>query len=133
MRRAGPFFEAVIRLRRFLTIAFVLLAVGATMFARTGGRGAAQPEKKVVDLKADVMYPIEFRDTSAVCLVGNVAFYHSGAVITCDSAVRYSEKHMECFGNVLINKNDTYVYGDRADYNGETHVANVYSFFLKVL
>ncbi len=68
------------------------------MFARTGGRGAAQPEKKVVDLKADVMYPIEFRDTSAVCLVGNVAFYHSGAVITCDSAVRYSEKHMECFG-----------------------------------
>lgn len=133
MRRAGPFFEAVIRLRRFLTIAFVLLAVGATMFARTGGRDAAQPEKKVVDLKADVMYPIEFRDTSAVCLVGNVAFYHSGAVITCDSAVRYSEKHMECFGNVLINKNDTYVYGDRADYNGETHVANVYSDLVKVV
>ena len=133
MRRAGPFFEAVIRLRRFLTIAFVLLAVGATMFARPGGRGAAQPEKKVVDLKADVMYPIEFRDTSAVCLVGNVAFYHSGAVITCDSAVRYSEKHMECFGNVLINKNDTYVYGDRADYNGETHVANVYSDLVKVV
>ena len=103
------------------------------MFARTGGRGAAQPEKKVVDLKADVMYPIEFRDTSAVCLVGNVAFYHSGAVITCDSAVRYSEKHMECFGNVLINKNDTYVYGDRADYNGETHVANVYSDLVKVV
>ena len=103
------------------------------MFARTGGCGAAQPEKKVVDLKADVMYPIEFRDTSAVCLVGNVAFYHSGAVITCDSAVRYSEKHMECFGNVLINKNDTYVYGDRADYNGETHVANVYSDLVKVV
>lgn len=103
------------------------------MFAQPGGRGAAQPEKKVVDLKADVMYPIDFRDTSAVCLVGNVAFYHSGAVITCDSAVRYSEKHMECFGNVLINKNDTYVYGERADYNGETHVANVYSDLVKVV
>jgi len=126
-------FEAAIRLRRFLTIACALLAVGATMFARTGGRSAAQPEKKVVDLKADVMYPIDFRDTSAVCLVGNVAFYHSGAVITCDSAVRYSERHMECFGNVLINKNDTYVYGDRADYNGETHVANVYSDLVKVV
>lgn len=120
-------------LRRFLTIAFVLSAVGATMFAQPGGRRAAQPEKKVVDLKADVMYPIDFRDTSAICLVGNVAFYHSGAVITCDSAVRYSEKHMECFGNVLINKNDTYVYGDRADYNGETHVANVYSDLVKVV
>ena len=103
------------------------------MFAQPGGRGAAQPEKKVVDLKADVMYPIDFRDTSAVCLVGNVAFYHSGAVITCDSAVRYSEKHMECFGNVLINKNEPYVYGDRADYNGETHVANVYSDLVKVV
>ena len=103
------------------------------MFAQPGGRGAAQPEKKVVDLKADVMYPIDFKDTSAVCLVGNVAFYHSGAVITCDSAVRYSEKHMECFGNVLINKNETYVYGDRADYNGETHVANVYSDLVKVV
>ena len=111
----------------------VSLAVGATMFAQPGGRPATQPVKKVVDLKADVMYPIEYRDTSAVCLVGNVAFYHSGAVITCDSAVRYSEKHMECFGNVLINKNDTYVYGDRADYNGETHEANVYSDLVKVV
>lgn len=111
----------------------MLLAVGTMMFAQPGGRGSAQPEKKVVDLKADVMYPIDFRDTSAVCLVGNVAFYHSGAVITCDSAVRYSEKHMECFGNVLINKNDTYVYGERADYNGETHVANVYSDLVKVV
>lgn len=92
-----------------------------------------QPQKKVVDLKADIMYPIDYRDTSAVCLVGNVAFYHSGAVITCDSAVRYSEKHMECFGNVLINKNSTYVYGDRADYNGETHVARVYSDLIKVI
>lgn len=135
MRGGGgrPVFEAAIPLRRFLTIACVLLAVGATIFAQPGGRRAAQPEKKVVDLKADVMYPIEFRDTSAVCLVGNVAFYHSGAVITCDSAVRYSEKRMECFGNVLINKNDTYVYGDRADYNGETHVANVYSDLVKVV
>lgn len=122
-----------IRLRRFPILSAILLAVGATMFAQPGGRRAAQPEKKVVDLKADVMYPIDFRDTSAVCLVGHVAFYHSGAVITCDSAVRYSEKHMECFGNVLINKNDTYVYGDRADYNGETHVANVYSDLVKVV
>ena len=98
-----------------------------------GGAAQPQPEKKVVDLKADIMYPIDYRDTSAVCLVGNVAFYHSGAVITCDSAVRYSEKHMECFGNVLINKNSTYVYGDRADYNGETHVARVYSDLVKVI
>jgi lipopolysaccharide export system protein LptA len=122
-------------LKRFFTIACVALIVGATIFAQPGGKlsGSGQVTKKVVDLKADVMYPIPYGDTSAVCLVGNVAFYHAGAVITCDSAVRYSEKHMECYGNVLINKNDTYVYGDRADYNGETHEANVYSDLVKVI
>jgi hypothetical protein len=112
-----------------------VLIVGTTIFAQPGERSSrsGQATKKVVDLKADVMYPIPYGDTSAVCLVGNVAFYHAGAVITCDSAVRYSEKHMECYGNVLINKNDTYVYGDRADYNGETHEANVYSDLVKVV
>lgn len=53
-----------------------------------------------------------------MCLVGNFAAHHNGAVITCDSAVRYNDMLIECFGHVLINKNTTYVYGDRADYNG---------------
>ena len=56
-----------------------------------------------------------------------------GAVITCDSAVRYSDMRIEFFGNVLINKNTTYIYGDRAEYNGEVNEARVFSDIVKVV
>ena len=79
------------------------------------------------------MYPIKIADSTAICLTGEVVFYHNGAVISCDSAVRYSDKHMECFRNVIINKDSTYIYGDRADYNGELNEATVYSPLVKIL
>lgn len=66
-------------------------------------------------------------------VVGNFAAHHNGTVITADSAVRYTERHIECFGNVLINRGSTYIYGDRADYNGETNEAKVYSKIVKVV
>ena len=66
-------------------------------------------------------------------VVGNFAAHHNGTVITADSAVRYSERHIECFGNVLINRGSTYIYGDRADYNGDTNEAKVYSKIVKVV
>ena len=119
-------------MRRLLSIAVVVLA--AAVVAARSGMQAPEPEgeKKLIDLKSDLMGPIAPGD-SVVFLVGNFAAQHNGAVITCDSAVRYSDMRIEFFGNVLINKNDTYVYGDRADYNGETHVANVYSDLVKVV
>lgn len=40
---------------------------------------------------------------------------------------------IEFFGNVLINKNTTYIYGDRAEYNGELNEARVYSDIVKVV
>ena len=70
---------------------------------------------------------------SVVFLVGNFAAQHNGAVITCDSAVRYSDMRIEFFGNVLINKNTTYIYGDRAEYDGELNEARVYSDIVKVV
>ena len=66
-------------------------------------------------------------------LVGHFAAQHNGAVITCDSAIRYNDKRIECFGNVLINKKETYIYGDRADYNGEINEARVYAPLVKVV
>ena len=66
-------------------------------------------------------------------VVGNFAAHHNGTVITADSAVRYSERHIECFGNVLINRNSTYIYGDRAEYNGDTNEAKVFSKIVKVV
>ena len=101
----------------------------------SGGAGtstASGGDTKIIDLKSDLSGPVAPGD-SVIFLVGNFAAQHNGAVITCDSAVRYSDKRIEFFGNVLINKNTTYIYGDRADYNGEINQARVYSDIVKVV
>lgn len=108
-----------------------MVALFSIAFAQSGP--SSRRGRKPVDMQGDDAYSIKFEDTTALCLVGNVMFYHNGAVITCDSAVRYSERHMECFRNVLINKDSLYVYGDRAEYNGETNMAYVYSPLIKVV
>ena len=133
--------------RRLFSIACVLLAVGG-VFASAPGfswRAAApqtppaagaeeepEAERQVIDLKADLSGPVAPGD-SAIFLVGNFAAQHNGAVITCDSAVRYSADRIEFFGNVLINQNTTYVYGDRAEYDGSCGEARVYSDLVKVV
>lgn len=122
-------------MRRLLSIAVVALAAVSVIFARGGMQApeAEQPaEKKLIDLKSDNMGPVAPGD-SVIFLVGNFAAQHNGAVITCDSAVRYSDMHIEFFGNVLINKNTTYIYGDRAEYNGEVNEARVFSDIVKVV
>lgn len=122
-------------MRRLLSIAVVALAAGSVIFARGGMQApeAEQPaEKKLIDLKSDNMGPVASGD-SVIFLVGNFAAQHNGAVITCDSAVRYSDMRIEFFGNVLINKNTTYIYGDRAEYNGEVNEARVFSDIVKVV
>ncbi|WP_307756612.1 OstA-like protein, partial [uncultured Alistipes sp.] len=121
-------------MRRFLSIAAVVLAAGSVILARGGMQSAGQqePEKKLIDLKADLTGPVAPGD-SVIFLVGNFAAQHNGAVITCDSAVRYSDMRIEFFGNVLINKNTTYIYGNRAEYNGEINEARVYSDIIKVI
>ena len=93
----------------------------------SGCSGQDPESNKVVDFVADRAYPIPYGDTTATVLVGHFAAQHNGAVITCDSAIRYNDKRIECFGNVLINKKETYIYGDRADYNGEINEARVYA------
>ena len=122
-------------MRRLLSIAVVALAAVSVIFARGGMQApeAEQPaEKKLIDLKSDNMGPVAPGD-SVIFLVGNFAAQHNGAVITCDSAVRYSDMRIEFFGNVLINKNTTYIYGDRAEYNGEVNEARVFSDIVKVV
>jgi len=117
---------------------------GGAIFARGGMRFLAQEAPaapasgssgggtKIIDLKSDLSGPVAPGD-SVIFLVGNFAAQHNGAVITCDSAVRYSDKRIEFFGNVLINKNTTYIYGDRADYDGEINEAQVYAPIVKVV
>lgn len=110
-----------------------MIAVGV-LPAREGAQAPAEEEgeKKLIDLKSDLTGPIAPGD-SVIFLVGNFAAQHNGAVITCDSAVRYSDMRIEFFGNVLINKNTTYIYGDRAEYDGTVNEARVYSDIVKVI
>lgn len=97
----------------------------------SGAQGDQQP--KVVDFTADLMRPVTVGDSSALSLVGHVVFHHNGAVITCDSAIRYNDRQMDCYRNVIINKDSTFIYGDRAEYNGFINTARVYAPLIKVV
>lgn len=85
-----------------------------------------------VDIKAKRTRPITVNNTTGYALVGDVVLYHNGAVITCDSVVRYSERSMSCFGRVIVKKEDTYIYGNRVDYNRDRGEARIYSPLIKV-
>lgn len=109
--------------------------------AQTPGRKPAQKtqtvakksgEKKKVDFRAKDGRSASF-DKNAMVMVDEVVFHHNGAVISCDSAVRYSDQHFEFFKNVIINKGDTYAYGERAVWNGSLNQAQLFSPVIKVI
>jgi lipopolysaccharide export system protein LptA len=89
--------------------------------------------KTPVDISANVANRYPELDQNAIVLTGEVVFHHNGTIITCDSAIRYSDKRIDCFRNVIINKDSIFVYGDRAEYNGEENLARVYSPVVKVV
>lgn len=123
------------KVRRIVAI-FIIIAVAAVFALRaTAPQTPVTPVKdeKLVDVKADVVYPVQLGDSTVYVMVGNFAAHHNGAIITCDSAVRYSGYQLETFGNVLINKGTVYAYGDRAEYNGKLNEARLYSRLIKVV
>ena len=89
-------------------------------------------ERKPIDIKSRRTRPVPVGDSTGYALVGDVVLYHNGSVITCDSVVRYSDRQMSCYGNVIIKKDDTYIYGDRAEYSRDEGMARVYSPLIKV-
>ena len=101
----------------------------ATVTQQKGG----STDRRMVDMTADDSYLIEKGDSTIFILVGHFAAHHNGAVILADSAVRYSNQSFECFGNVLINQNSTYIYGERAEYNRMNNTAKVYSKLVKIV
>lgn len=142
--------------RRIVSITVSLVALASIVFAGSNGmpqlpthepqskertssasrdNNDSQPKKseKFVDMKSDGGRQTEHRGKKILIAVGNFAAHHNGTVITCDSTVRYSDSQIECFGNVLINKGTTYIYGDRAEYDGERNEARVYSNIVKVV
>lgn len=120
-------------------IAYILLLALLCVGGTDGSAYAQRPrnkkgeELKPVDMKSRRTRPVPVGDSTGYALVGDVVLVHNGSVITCDSMVRYSDKQMTCFGNVIIKKDDTYIYGDRAEYSGEENEARVFSPLVKVL
>ena len=53
--------------------------------------------RRMVDMVADDSYLIDHGDSTVFILVGNFAAHHNGAVITADSAVRFSNQSFECY------------------------------------
>lgn len=92
---------------------------------------AVDGETTIVDYYGDLM--TKRPGDTVLYLIDNVIFHHNGTYIQCDSAKRYDDYRMECFGNVLIAKDSTYIYGDRASYDGHTDIAKVYSPLLKLV
>lgn len=90
-------------------------------------------ERKVIDFNANVMRSVPGMPDSVMRLIGNVVLHHNGAVLTCDSAYRFGDKHFECYGRVLINKDSTFIYGDKAVYDGYANTARVLAPLVKVV
>ena len=135
--------------RRVVAILVVLSAFVSLVFASGGGASLRPAEQSIsradrvptsntslndyIYMKSDEGWQMEHDGRKIMVVVGNFAAHHDGTVITADSAVRYSERHIECFGNVLINRGSTYIYADRAEYNGDTHEAEAFSKIVKVV
>ena len=135
--------------KKIVTVTTLLSAFASIVFAGSAGmpqlpashspateqsaERATRKSDKFVDMKSDGGRQTEHGGRKIIIAVGNFAAHHNGAVITCDSTVRYSDSRIECFGNVLINKGTTYIYGDRAEYDGEMNEARIYSNIVKVL
>ena len=136
--------------RRVVAISVLLVALASLVFAGSTGLPSLSvpqpqqqserpsisgktPKRDYVEMKSDEGWQMEHNGQKIMVVVGNFAAHHNGTVITADSAVRYTERHIECFGNVLINRGSTYIYGDRAEYDGNTNEAKVYSKIVKVV
>lgn len=134
MLRAGKLLRRGFLLLWGLVVAGAFLPVASQQAASSqpATTGGAAAEKAVVDYLGDLMTKRSAQD-STIYLIGNVAFHHNGTFIQCDSAHRYDDYRLEGFGNVIINKDSTFIYGDRVSYDGHTDMATVYSPLIKLV
>lgn len=90
---------------------------------------AQQQEKPKVDYRSDL---INLIGDELIKFTGNVVFHHNGAIITCDTAYK-RDKEFEGIGNVVINTDSTYIYGDKFTYDEGTSIAKVYAPIIKTV
>ena len=88
----------------------------------------AQKPSRIELLHADVSEFDNSINAGADRLIGNVAFRHEQAVMTCDSAYLYKEQNnLEAFGHVRINQGDTTTMtGKHMIYLGDSRLAQMF-------
>lgn len=116
-----------------MLVLFLGLGAAEDSYAQSKTKSKDKENLTPVDIKSRRTRPVPVGDTTGYALVGDVVLYHNGAAITCDSVIRYNEGRMSCFGNVIIKKDSTYIYGDQVDYDRDLGEARVYSPLIKVL
>ena len=140
-------------MRRFISVIAVLLFVGILFAQEVAHRhitaiessadtlqsgkvnrtSNTPPQRRRIDFMADEVKPYNNGKDSIVYFVGNFAAHHNGAVVSCDSAVRFSDKRWGFFSRVLINQDSIYIYGDSAIYDGDLGSAEIYAPIIKVV
>lgn len=142
-------------LSRFSRIALIVLLIGGALtllatpqsqkkvepkkesFRRPAPTGTLKPEMptenrwqedKVFLEQADSLYRDNLSEDIKI-VSGNVKFRHGGMIMTCDSAVFYSEQdRADCFGNVKMTQGDTlFIYADKLFYDGYRQFAQLKS------
>ncbi len=114
-----------------LFLAGVSLVRGGTAPSPAVQEGGGEHEE--IFMRAVRSKLVRTGDSTVTWMVGDFLAYHNGVVIAADSAIRYDNYHVKCFGNVLINRNTTYIYGDEAEYDGLENRAEVFSPLVKVV
>ena len=94
---------------------------------------SSTPQRRRIDFMADEVKPYNRPGDSIVYFVGNFAAHHNGAVITCDSAVSFTDQRWGFFGRVLVYQDSIYIYGDSAIYDGDASLAEIYAPIIKVV
>ena len=95
---------------------FILLLLPCVLFAQQKSKvELISSARAIVDSKTNITY------------VKNPTFRHDNAILTCDSAVLYSDlNYFEAFKNVHINQADTMnIYSDLLNYDGNSKMAHL--------
>ncbi len=119
--------------RTFLVFAVAVSVLISSARGQQPAGGGEEGERRKIDFTADFMSSVKGQPDSVMRFWRNVVMHHNGAVLTCDSAYRFGDKHIEFYGRVLLNKDSAYIYGDRALYDGILNIAEVYSPLVKVI
>jgi len=83
-------------------------------------------KEKVIQVAAESMRNMVRDEQQVVRYLGNVKLLHEGAIMNCDSAYLIRKANVvEAYGQIIVTKEDTKLYGDYLYYDGNTSLGRV--------